>query len=237
MNWLDYFLILVVGLSTLLAAMRGFVGEVISLVGWVVAFTVASRFSGQLEPYLSGIITSPTLLGVAAFAIAFIGTLVGMALIGALLKMVVGGAGLTALDRSLGMLFGFTRGALLIMVGFMILMTFEANPPSLVRQSVLSPHFVQGANLLGKALPEGSKILERIRSNFDQFQSKAGQIEKGLQQPMGRTLMDELQKTLSSEEKEAPKVAPLVERPPQPAPSQQDVKGMDDLFKKYNSNP
>lgn len=229
MNWLDYFLILVIGLSTLLAAMRGFVGEVISLVGWVVAFTVASRLSGQVEPYLANQISNPTLLGVAAFVLLFVAVLVGMGLVGYLLKLVVGGAGLTALDRSLGMLFGFARGALLVMVGFMILLAVDDTPPSLVRQSSLSPHFMNGAQFLGRSLPEGSALLGRIRTNYDHFQNKAGELEKGMQQPLGQALTREIQKTFTQDNKEP-------DKPPATAPKQ-DAKELDALFRKYNSNP
>lgn len=44
MNWVDFTIIGVIVLSALISIVRGFVREALSLISWVLAFFVASRF-------------------------------------------------------------------------------------------------------------------------------------------------------------------------------------------------
>ncbi|PJA31995.1 MAG: colicin V production protein, partial [Zetaproteobacteria bacterium CG_4_9_14_3_um_filter_53_7] len=60
MNFIDYILILIVGLSMVLSLWRGFVREIISLIGLVAAFLLASQFSGQAGEFISPWIDNPT---------------------------------------------------------------------------------------------------------------------------------------------------------------------------------
>jgi len=53
LNFFDYILIGIVGLSMILSLWRGFVREIISIIGLVLAFLAASRLSGMTGDYLS----------------------------------------------------------------------------------------------------------------------------------------------------------------------------------------
>jgi membrane protein required for colicin V production len=119
MNWLDYTLLGVIGISVLIGVIRGFVREVISVVSWVAAFMVAVRYSGTGAEELAPWIDSPMLRTVIAFAALFIATLLVGALIGYIARGLVGRTGLSGTDRLLGIVFGGVRGSLL--VGLMIL--------------------------------------------------------------------------------------------------------------------
>lgn len=52
MVWIDYAIMAVIGLSSLISLIRGFVKEALSLVTWFAAFFVASRFFGDLSVFL-----------------------------------------------------------------------------------------------------------------------------------------------------------------------------------------
>ncbi|MBF0284552.1 MAG: CvpA family protein [Magnetococcales bacterium] len=178
MNWLDYFILFVVGLSTVFAALRGFLREVISLVGWVASFMVASQFQGALEPQLHSVVKNGTLAGLLAFGILFVATLIVMGIIGHLLKLLASSAGLSALDRGLGMFFGLGRGALIVTVGFMIYLSFDVDPPGLVNQSVLSPTCINGARQLGRLLPEGSAMLTALKESYGRFEQSREEVDQ-----------------------------------------------------------
>ena len=60
LNWVDWFIIVVLGASILLSLWRGFAREAISLAAWVVAFIVANLFVDQLASLLSSWISSIT---------------------------------------------------------------------------------------------------------------------------------------------------------------------------------
>ena len=52
LNWADYSILGVVGLSTAISLVRGFVREALSLVIWVAAFWVAATFAQDLAELL-----------------------------------------------------------------------------------------------------------------------------------------------------------------------------------------
>ena len=53
MNWIDYTILGVILLSTIISLIRGFVKEAISLAIWFSAFFIASQFYADLATYLS----------------------------------------------------------------------------------------------------------------------------------------------------------------------------------------
>jgi len=75
MNWADWTIVAIVGVSALLSLWRGLIKEALSLVIWVVAFIVSTMFSDSLAFMLSDIITTPSLRHMVAMALLFAGTL------------------------------------------------------------------------------------------------------------------------------------------------------------------
>src|SRR5579885_2506803 len=72
MSLVDYLIVALVILSAIVGVVRGFLREIIALVTWVVARLVAWHFSGRLEPYLGGLLSSPHVRPWAARAILVI---------------------------------------------------------------------------------------------------------------------------------------------------------------------
>jgi len=116
LNWLDWVIIVVLAVSTLLSVWRGFAREAISLAAWVAAFVVANLFVDQMASLLATWISNITGRYVAAYAILFVGTLMLGSLLGMLARQLVKVTGLSVLDRLLGTVFGFARGVILILV-------------------------------------------------------------------------------------------------------------------------
>lgn len=170
MNWFDYFLITVIGLSVVFAAMRGFLREVISLVAWVVAFVAATQLGRYLEPVVQEYVSSAGIASILAFVGVFIGVLLLMAGLGWLLQLLASSVGLSWMDRMLGMVFGLARGILVVTVGFLVYLSFRPDPPELVSRSQLAPHFVAGARQLGFLLPEGSVLLGRLGEGYTRLE-------------------------------------------------------------------
>lgn len=115
MTWLDYAVFGVFGASVAWGVWRGLVREIVSLLGWLVAFLSASLFAGPLAPHLPDAIPSPELRAIAAFAGIFVAALVVTTLLGIVLSNLVKAVGLGGLDRLLGSFFGAARGALLVL--------------------------------------------------------------------------------------------------------------------------
>ena len=117
----------VILISAILAYSRGLVREVLSIAGWGVAAVVAYIFTPQVEPLVkeipivSDIIGGSCLLSlIVAFAIVFAVALIIVSIFTPILSGAVQRSVLGGLDQGLGFLFGVARGALLVIVAFVI---------------------------------------------------------------------------------------------------------------------
>jgi membrane protein required for colicin V production len=117
----------VIALSAILAYARGFVRELLSILGWVGAAVAAFVFAPALEPLmrevpvLRDIIGTSCELGIlAAFAAVFALALILFSIFTPLLAGVVANSALGPVDQGLGFLFGVARGVLLILIGFLV---------------------------------------------------------------------------------------------------------------------
>ena len=141
LNGVDWVIIVVLSVSTLLSLWRGFVREALSLLGWVAAFVVAHLFVDQLALQLSAAIANVTGRYVAAYAVLFVSTLVVFTLVIKVATGLVRVAGLSVLDRVLGTIFGFARGVILILVAVYVIKQLVApQDQQWLHQSVLMPH-------------------------------------------------------------------------------------------------
>lgn len=113
MNWVDYSILAIIGLSILISLVRGFVREAMSLVVWIAAFFIASLFYHKLAGVFTGI-EDPLLRNAAAIAALFVATLVLGGLATYVISQLVEKTGLGGFDRLLGMIFGALRGVLVV---------------------------------------------------------------------------------------------------------------------------
>ena len=120
MTWFDYVVLLVIGVSALVAVMRGFVREVLSLVSWVAAFVAASAFAGKVAPLLPAAIPNDSLRMLAAFVLVFGAILLLMVVITLAIVELVRVVGLGFVDRVLGLAFGLVRGLLIVLIAVLL---------------------------------------------------------------------------------------------------------------------
>ena len=119
MTWLDYVVIAVLIISIAWGVWRGLVHEVLSLVGWILAFVAGNVFAMPLAERFPAAMR-PELRVVVAYVLIFIATLVVAALLAAIFTKFIKVSVLHSLNRWLGALFGLLRGLLIVVVLAMV---------------------------------------------------------------------------------------------------------------------
>lgn len=155
MIWIDYVLIGVIVVSTLISLVRGFFKEALSLITWIAAFFIAKIYHVYLATLLTDYVSAPSLRLLIAFLAIFIVSLILGALINHLINQLIQKTGLTGTDRALGMIFGGVRG-----VAIVLLLVLAAGATPMPRddwwqQSILIEHFQKMAVWAREYLPAG----------------------------------------------------------------------------------
>ncbi len=161
MTWLDYAVIGVFAVSLAVGAWRGLVREVLSILGWIIAFLAANLLAGPLGSEMPQAIPTPELRVAAAYVAVFAASLIVTALVGLLLSKIVKAVGLGGVDRLLGALFGTARGVLIVLVAGLLAGLSSAPRQPFWRDSVSGPWLVQAAQALKPLLPQ--TFAERLR--------------------------------------------------------------------------
>lgn len=117
----DFIVLGVIFISIFVSILRGFVKEALSLAGWLVSLWVAMTFSSGMAELFGSSIKDPTLRLLAAFVSLFVLSLIVGAIINYFAMQFVQRAGLTGVDRTIGGVFGFLRGILLVTIIVMLL--------------------------------------------------------------------------------------------------------------------
>lgn len=117
----------ILAVSSLLAYSRGFVREILSIIGWIVAAVAAFIFAPDVEPLVREIPLASDIIGescdlsmIAAFGLVFVGALIVVSIFTPLISGAIQNSALGPLDQGLGFLFGLARGALLIIVALIV---------------------------------------------------------------------------------------------------------------------
>lgn len=127
MTIFDYVVLGIIFVSVLLSITRGVVREIVSLLGWIIAFFVASHYAANFEPLLPLTVEDESLRMLIVFVMTFFVALVVVMMGSMLLSKLVRSVGLGLIDRILGAVFGFARGLFVVLL-IMLAAGFTALP-------------------------------------------------------------------------------------------------------------
>ena len=152
MNLLDGFVVFILVVSIVLAAVKGFVKELLGLGSLVVGFLLGAWFyRPAAEPFREAVKNDNAAL-FCGFAVVFLGTLLVGILAIWVAQKVLKFARIQWFDRLLGAAFGFIRGWVLGSIFFLALTSFNLQSDR-VKTSQLAPYFLPGARVMAVLVP------------------------------------------------------------------------------------
>ncbi|MCL2469408.1 MAG: CvpA family protein [Alphaproteobacteria bacterium] len=171
-NAFDLLFLAILLVSGIFALRRGLVREVLALGSWILAalfaFALFSTVRPLLDEYIKNKMLADAATGVGLFCVAII-ILVPL---GDFVSSLVRSPKLSAIDRSLGFVFGLIRGFIIMSLVYLSLtFVFPEEPEGKVHQppwlekSKTKPVLAYGVDLLKSLVPEGAdeKLAEALK--------------------------------------------------------------------------
>jgi membrane protein required for colicin V production len=185
---LDVILLVVMLISGLLAMIRGFMREFLSIAAWIIAALVTLYAYPRLLPVVSGYFSSSVVANGVTIGGVFLVTLLVVSVITVRISDMVLDSRVGALDRTLGFLFGLARGLIIVVVAFLFFswLVPERSQPEWVRGAKSRVVLQSTGQWLMSMLPDDPEgtILQKLRRRKPEEQE---QQEPGQQQPGQRS--------------------------------------------------
>ena len=121
MTGFDILVLLIVAVAAAGGFMRGFVQEVLSLAAWILAILAIQQLHSPLQAFIEPRFGTPTTSAILAFALLLLIPYAAMKLIASLVGSKARESLLGPLDRVLGFGFGAIKGAIIVVIGFALL--------------------------------------------------------------------------------------------------------------------
>ncbi|MCP4615228.1 MAG: CvpA family protein [Bradyrhizobium sp.] len=167
--YLDIVLLAVMLISGLLALVRGFMREVLSIAAWGTAALVTLYSYAKLLPTAKTYFGNDTIALAVVVAGTFLGTLIVVSVITVRISDMILDSRIGALDRTLGFLFGLARGLLIVVVAyeFFIWLVPEKQRPDWVQQAKSRAVLDASGEWLKGLLPDDPEntILKKFKKN------------------------------------------------------------------------
>jgi membrane protein required for colicin V production len=163
---LDGILLGITLVSAVLAMVRGFSREVLSVASWAAAAVAAFLFYKRVTPMVQPYVDSEVIAQIAAAGAIFIVTLIVVTIITMKIADFIIDSRVGALDRTLGFVFGAARGILLVVVAMSFFNWLVPSPqPGWISEAKSKPLLDSLSEKLKAVLPEDPEgtILNRLK--------------------------------------------------------------------------
>src|SRR6266550_4530411 len=151
----------------LLAVMRGFMREILSIAAWGAAALATLYSFSKLLPTAKTYFNNDTVASIVVVAGVFVGTLIVVSVLTIRVSDMILDSRIGALDRTLGFLFGLARGLIIVVVAFLFFdwLVPQKSQPDWVRNAKSKVVLVGTGEWLKSLLPDDpeSTILRRLK--------------------------------------------------------------------------
>ena len=156
-NITDWAILVILVASSLISLSRGFVKEFLSLFLWVFAFVISINFEHLVTPQILKFITNLEVARIISYIVVFVLAIYLGGIFIKLISKLIKWSGASGFDKFLGVVFGFTRGAILVLVLFLIIPS-GIKSSELVTNSKISP-------IINEYIPKVEAYLKNLLDN------------------------------------------------------------------------
>jgi membrane protein required for colicin V production len=184
LNFADWFILVVLIASGLISFSRGFAKEFLSLFLWIAAFIAAISLEFLATPKIDEYIGNPEISKILSYIVVFvIFIFVGGMLIKFISKLIKW-SGASGFDRFLGVIFGLTRGLVVLFVIFLLLPS-SLKTTDLISNSKITPIIEKYAPKIEayfRELVDNKDIVEEAMEMIEPLQPKVDLVPESDEQ-------------------------------------------------------
>jgi membrane protein required for colicin V production len=189
-NFVDIVVLAVIALSTLLALGRGFVKEVLSVLGWIgaaIGTFLIFLYVPEVRAFANQQIAEPLLADIVCAVSLFIVLLILLGFVNHTISSRIHASSLGPLDKSLGLVFGLVRGVVLVALAHMAMTDWfipeKSQRPEVINQARTEPYVAMAATYIKELIPQDLKdrasgLLEEGSKAVEQGQELNETIQK-----------------------------------------------------------
>ena len=199
MTAFDIIIYSILGLSFFVSLSRGFVKELFSLLCYLGSFLMAIKYQGSFSQLLMETITSKPIAKIVAFSTIYILSAIIISLIGKVVKgILMSGPRLSIIDRFMGGVVGFAKGAIIVIAVIFPLQFFPEITKKVTRDSQTIPYLVEVLTFVNKNISNFNfqnplininiddtkenlkelKVIQKVGDKFEEIKKKLPNISK-----------------------------------------------------------
>lgn len=166
---MDVILLAIALLSGLLAMLRGFTREVLSILSWVLAALAAFWIYPIMRDQVREFVQPDWLADIVLVGGAFIVVLISVSVLTVRLTDMILDSPVGGIDRTLGFVFGFARGVVLVVVAYLFFawLVPTKQQPEWVKNAQSLPFMVETGDFLMSFLPaDPADLIDKLPSGI-----------------------------------------------------------------------
>ncbi|MBL4740262.1 MAG: CvpA family protein [Sneathiella sp.] len=194
-NITDAGILVILFISALFGFARGFVKEVLSIIGWVGATFISLYLFPIAQPYAQIYIPSLLLADIVTGSVIFILCLVILSYITHAISAKVKASALGALDRTLGIFFGLARAIALVGIVWVFFVQFvpPEDHPEAIREAKMLPVIVASGEFVAALTPVDMQ--KNLQVAKESAEGSGSTLKKGYES-IPEAVRDDVEKTV-----------------------------------------
>jgi membrane protein required for colicin V production len=144
----DFVILAVLGLSGFFAAYRGFVNELLSIMGWGLAAVITAVLFGSIRGSVREMVEPDWFADIVGFVGLFLAVIIPISFVAYRVGEAARQSSIGPLDRSLGFVYGVLRGLVVASLAYMLFVWLSPNRPQWMNDARLIPIVQRSSDVL-----------------------------------------------------------------------------------------